>query len=121
MGSTLNFYEYKNHKKSQILHIGPKSIFRTLFLALLLTHRHKYNTQPSNKPHRSRFVVLKEGRKKNRVRASHTTNLDKVRQDGFLVPEDQRCRATQMNMVTQFREGAEAQHMAPEEGHRDGA
>lgn len=39
-----------------------------------------------------------------------------MRQDGLLVPEDQRCRATQMNMVTQFREGAEAQYMAPEEG-----
>lgn len=49
-------------------------------------------------------------------KGSHTTNLDKVRQDGLLVPEDQRCHATQMNMVTQFRDGAEAQYMAPEEG-----
>lgn len=59
--------------------------------------------------------------KKQKQKIQHTTNLDKVRQDSFLVPEDQRCRATQMNMVTQFREGAKAQHMAPAEGKREGS
>lgn len=60
-------------------------------------------------------------RQEKKKNESHTTNLDKVRQDRFLVPEDQRCRATQMNMVTQFREGAKAQHVASVEGEREGS
>lgn len=73
----------------------------------------KHFSQSSDKPCQIWFVVLHLGKRQE-------TNLDKVRQDSFLVPEDQRCRATQMNMVTQFREGAKAQHMAPVEGGERG-
>lgn len=89
----------------------------------LLTGRHEYKSkrfsQSSYKSEKIWFVVFHLGKKKARKKkTSHPTNLDKVRQDSFLVPEDQRCRATQMNMVTQFGEGAKAQHMAPVEGER---
>lgn len=63
------------------------------------------------------FVTWHLG-ERGKKKATDTTNLDKVRQDSFLVSEDQRCRATQMNMVTQFCEGAKAEHMAPVEGER---